>query len=143
MKPIGRKGNTIMVDGNEGSDGSIDYETDELDDIIFDFLQEGRTPQSVMYKRTDYSKMDFFHRLQTLQRLNLVWKFDEATATYELIEDPRDPEYIQESMESRDFLPSREWSESEESEDSDDVEDSGNSPNSNNGTEHNPGHEGK
>lgn len=133
-----------MVDTNENGPDGINYETDELDDIIFDFLQEGRTPQSVMYKRTEYTKQDFFHRLQTLQRLGLVWKFDEATATYELISDPRDPEYIQESMASQDFLPSREWEESEESSDSsgpDAVEDTGNHPNSNNGTEHSPGHE--
>lgn len=126
-----------MVNENEKTESSINYQTDELDDIIFDFLQEGRTPQSVMYKRTDYTKQDFFHRLQTLQRLGLVWKFDEATATYELITDPRDPDYIEESMESRDFLPSREYVESEDSEDSGDVDDTGDSHNSNNGTDNN------
>lgn len=126
-----------MEDENKHSDSGIDYETDELDDIIFDFLQEGRTPQSVMYKRTDYSKQDFFHRLQTLQRLSLVWKYDEATATYELVHDPRDPDEIEESMASRDFLPSREYVESEDSGDSEDVDDTANSHNSNNGTDNN------
>lgn len=76
----------------ENASTAMSVKLTDADHAILDMLYDGRCTQGYIVAETGLSRQHVYNRLNVLTAAGYVRRVHDATALYELVEDPRDTE---------------------------------------------------